>query len=206
MTDHQFTTRTFTPVPCSRAGAVTNNDSYLRASAAGVRWSLACQRNDGSWPYGERVDLMWVDGFHTGYVLEALQTCQRAGVDEDIAPAWERGIDYYDRVLFTSDDAPKYYSNSLYPIDASCVAQAIQTFAMASTIEPTRVRRSWATFGWALQHLRRRDGLFMFQRRRYWANRIPHMRWAQATMLLAMTHLLDAAAWVDASAEGSRST
>ena len=37
--------------------------------------------------------------------------------------------------------------------------------------------------------MRRRDGLFIFQRRRLWANRTPHMRWAQATMLLAMAHL-----------------
>ena len=35
-----------------------------------------------------------------------------------------------------------------------------------------------------------RDGAFMFQRRRYWVNPAPHVRWVMAPMMLALTYLL----------------
>jgi hypothetical protein len=35
------------------------------------------------------------------------------------------------------------------------------------------------------------DGLPIFQRRRLWANRLPHIRWAVAPMLLACAHLAE---------------
>ncbi len=50
----------------ARVGALTGNVEYRRKATEGVRWSLARQRPDGSWPYGEVANLQWVDGFHTG--------------------------------------------------------------------------------------------------------------------------------------------
>jgi hypothetical protein len=173
----------------ARVGALTGDARLLAIAARGVDWSLARQRPDGSWPYGERPDLAWIDGFHTGYVLDALGQCRDAGVPVDIDPAWERGIAYYRDHLFLADGTPKYYAHERYPIDSSCVAQAIQSFAIAAPRVPGALEHSWTVFEWALRHMRRHDGLFLFQRRRFWANRTPHMRWAQAAMLLAMAHL-----------------
>ena len=45
---------------------------FRDACAASLAYCLAHQRADGSWPYGEQRGLEWVDGFHTGYVLDAL--------------------------------------------------------------------------------------------------------------------------------------
>jgi hypothetical protein len=42
--------------------------------------------------------------------------------------------------------------------------------------------------------MRGEDGLFIFQRRRLWTNRVPHMRWVIASMLLGLTHLRNAVA------------
>jgi hypothetical protein len=44
-----------------------------------------------------------------------------------------------------------------------------------------------------MRRLRRRDGAFIFQRRRLWQNRTAHIRWSAAPMLLALTHLFEAA-------------
>jgi hypothetical protein len=184
----------------ARVSTLTGNDAYMAAATRGVEWSLARQRPDGSWPYGERPNLQWVDGFHTGYVLDALGTCRDAGMAGDIQSAWLRGLAYYREHLFLEDGTPRYYSNETYPIDATCVAQGIQTLALASAHDPSCLDQAWQVFGWALRNMRRRDGLFMFQRRRHWSNRVPHMRWAQATMMLAMAHLLLAEQRREASA------
>ena len=81
----------------------------------------------------------------------------------------------------------------MYPIDTQSAAQAIQTFAIASSADPSYLDVAWRVFEWSLRRLRREDGLFIFQRRRLWTNDVPHMRWVVASMLLALTHLRSAA-------------
>jgi hypothetical protein len=175
------------------AASGTDDATALRAAAdAGLRYTLARQREDGSWPYGERPSLRWVDNFHTGYVLDSLRWC----VDGEVGGAaaeegWRRGLDFYGRRLFLADGTPKYLASSVYPIDAQCAAQGIQTFALAARHEPQFLERAWQVAEFALQRMRRSDGLFVFQRRRLWTNRLPHVRWVVAPMLLALTCLLE---------------
>jgi hypothetical protein len=166
--------------------------SWREAARRGVQWTLARQRPDGSWPYGEQDNLAWVDNFHTAYVLESLRICADAGLDDRIEDAWKRGLDYFRERLFLADGTPKYYSDETYPIDGQCVAEAIRTLAIASRHEPDCLDHAWQVFGWALEHMRRRDGLFYFQRRRHWVNPVPHMRWVQAPMLGALLELREA--------------
>jgi hypothetical protein len=170
----------------ARAGRQTGRKDLLDAADAGVAYTLAHQGHDGSWVYGEQPHLRWIDGFHTGYVLDALRECIHAGLPSASQQALDRGLDFYRRALFLEDGTPKYTTRSTFPIDIQCVAQGIQTFALAG--DP------WAltVFRFALQRMRRPDGAFAFQRRRLWRNVTPHMRWGQAPMLLALTHLLRA--------------
>ena len=59
-----------------------DEERFLRAAQDGIEYALSRQRPDGSWLYGERPDLAWVDGYHHGYVLDALRVCDDAAVDE----------------------------------------------------------------------------------------------------------------------------
>ncbi len=168
----------------ARAGRETGRQDLLDAADAGVAYTLAHQAENGAWPYGEEPHLRWVDGFHTGYVLDALRDCIRAGLPSASNEALDRGLSFYRRALFLEDGTPKYTTRSTFPIDIQCVAQGIQTFALAG--DP------WAltVFRFALQRMRRPDGAFAFQRRRLWRNVAPHVRWGQAPMLLALAQLL----------------
>lgn len=172
--------------------AAHGSTEHLEAIREGLTWTLERQRPDGSWPYGEREDLDWVDGFHTGYVLDALRACADAGVDDRAEPAWRRGLEYWRANLFGDDGLPKYYDNETYPIDTQCAAQGIQTLALASRHDPSCLEQAWQVFEWTMANMRRDDGLFYFQRRRHWINRIPHMRWTETCMYLALAHLLAA--------------
>jgi hypothetical protein len=171
----------------ARVAHHTGRRDMARAAEAGVEYTVARQRADGSWPYGEQPHLSWVDGFHTGYVLESLLVCVEAGTHG--ATALHRGLTYYRDELFLDDGTPKYSPSSIYPVDSQCVAQGIQTFARAARREPELAEVAWRVFAFALRKMRRPDGAFCFQRRRLWRNATPHLRWSEAPMLLALTHL-----------------
>ena len=173
------------------AARVEDPSAFRDAAEAAVRYTTERQRPDGSWPYGERPDLDWVDGFHTGYVLDSLRACVDAGIAEhETAAAWRRGLEYYRRELFLSDGTPKYYATRVLPIDAQCVAQGIQTMSIAARHDPSAGGGAWKVLGFALRRMVRGDGLPVFQRRRLWSNRAPHVRWVVAPTMLALTHLL----------------
>jgi hypothetical protein len=174
----------------ARLGSLAGEDRYRDAARSGIEWTVARQRADGSWPYGERPNLQWIDNFHTGYVLDALRTCADSGFAAEIGDALERGLQYYRRELVLDDGTPKYYASSVYPIDMQCVAQSIQTFAIAASREPSWADTAWSVFSFALDRMRRSDGLFVFQRRRMWKNRRPYPRAVVGPMMLALANLL----------------
>jgi hypothetical protein len=172
----------------ARLSAHTGRGDFADAAGAGVAHTLGHQRPDGSWLYGDEPHLGWIDNFHTGYVLEALDTCLKAGVPSASAEALERGLDFYSRVLFVDGAIPKYKVKSTYPIDIQSVAQAIQTFSLSGGYE----RQAWRVFDFARTRMLRPDGAFIFQIHRLWSNRIAHVRWGAAPMLLALVHLAHA--------------
>jgi hypothetical protein len=175
----------------ARVSALTGDERMRTAARESVCWSTARQRPDGSWPYGERPNLQWVDNFHTGYVLEALDTCARAGIEEAAEPL-EKGLAYYRARLFLSDGTPKYFENKTHPIDMWCVAQAIQTFSIVSDLDHGSLDQALDVFAFALREMRARDGGFIFQRTRVWRNSARHVRGVVAPMVLALAHLLAA--------------
>ncbi len=173
----------------ARLAAGTGREDMRTAAEAGLRWTVALQRGDGSWPYGEEQDLDWVDNFHTGYVLDSLICCAEAGVEVDGGSALERGLAYYRDRLFLQDGTPKYLPQSVYPIDAQCVAQGIRTMTLAASHDASYGALAWRVFDFALRQMQRGDGSFIFQRRRHWTNPTPHMRWVVAPMFESLSCL-----------------
>jgi hypothetical protein len=175
----------------ARLGHLYGRDEFTAAAAAGLEYTVARQRPDGSWPYGELPHLDWVDGFHTGYVLDSLLTCVQAGVGgTDAERAWRRGLRFYVERLIDPDGTPRYKPDSLHPVDGQCVAQAIQTLSRAAPLEPELAEKRWLVLDYAESRLARRDGAYAFERERFWLNRTAHPRWVQAPMLAALTHLI----------------
>jgi hypothetical protein len=174
----------------ARLSRVIGDHDLAARAAAGVEFTATRQRPDGSWPYGEQPHLDWVDGFHTGYVLDSLLDCSTAGIGAETEGVWRRGIRYYANALLEADGTPRYTPDSRYPVDGQCAAQALQTLSRSSLLEPERATLRWAVLGYALRRLGLRDGAFAFQRERLWLNRAAHPRWVQAPMLAALTHVI----------------
>jgi hypothetical protein len=169
----------------------TGREDLRRQAAAGLEYTVSRQQADGSWLYGEQPHLGWVDGFHTGYVLDSLLTCVECGIGgSTVESAWRRGLRFYAGDLIEADGTPRYTPGSRYPVDAQCAAQAILTLSRAARLEPELASQRWNVLSYAIRRLGRGDGAFAFQRERLWLNRTAHPRWVQAPMLAALTQLI----------------
>jgi hypothetical protein len=175
----------------ARLARATGRTEFGEAATPAAMYAVEHQREDGSWPYGERADLRWVDNHHTGYVLDSLLSCR--GLEERVEPAYDRGLAYYRRNLFLADGTPKFFATRTYPIDSQCVAQAIATFARAGERDARALVLAHRVASFALGRMRRADGAFVFQRGRLWSNRATHMRWTEAPMFDALTLLAQTA-------------
>ena len=174
-----------------------------------LRFVAAEQNVDGSWPYARGPRGRWVDGFHTGYVLEAFLAAEQAGVSDFVA-ARERGVRFYVECLFTPEGLPRYTAESTHPIEVQNCAQAIQTLAKLAACDGAYLKRAHTTASAVIRALfrwTRREpepaGYFILARAGSIPNRLPAVRWGQAPMLLALAHLEAAARSVTPEA-GSR--
>jgi hypothetical protein len=175
----------------ARLARVTGRTDIADAAQAGVAYTVAHQRSDGSWLYGEQPHLGWVDGFHTGYVLDCLLDCAQTAVGGAGAErAWSRGLAFYAGNLIEPDGTPRATVQSRYPVDGQSAAQAIQTLSRGASLQPELAARRWDVLRYVVRRMRRRDGSFAFQRERLWTNRTAHPRWVEAPMLAALTHLI----------------
>ena len=151
------------------------------------------QRPDGSWPYGERSDLGWVDGYHTAFVLWSLH--RALNVEEKavrVAEALDRALDFFLARFVDPDGAVRASPDARYPVDihscASCVWALSALHERAKRALPTAER----VLGWTLAHMRRDDGRFAFQRRRLLRASVPYVRWSDGHMLLALAEYVSA--------------
>jgi hypothetical protein len=172
----------------ARLGAAFDRSDFAEAAGRGAVYAVEHQRADGSWPYGERSDLRWVDNHHTGYVLDSLLRCAELG-GRRITSAYDRGLRFYRRRLFADGGVPRFFADRTYPIDSQCAAQAVSTLALARDRDPGAQQHAGQVASFAVRRMRRGDGAFRFQRGRLLTIPAAHMRWTQAPVFDALTLL-----------------
>jgi len=154
------------------------------------RTLLQTQRDDGTWAYS-----IYHDGstksvqldFHQGYVIDGLLAYLPYSNDpESIRNCIIRASDYYQRVLFR-DDGRSYYRYPLpYPIDIHNQAQGIITFSKLSRLDRRYIDVANKIALWTVKNMQDSSGHFYYQKWPIITNKIPHMRWGQAWMMLAL--------------------
>jgi hypothetical protein len=152
-----------------------------------LRYSLARQRPDGSWPYGERPGLDWVDGYHTAFVLWSLGRM----IDKEGLTA---GLDYFSAHLVDPDGAVRASPESRYPVDIHSCASSIWALSDLHERDPRSLETAGRILDWTLANMRREDGRFAFQKRRLFRTSVPYARWSDGHMLLALSEYLTATA------------
>ena len=173
-----------------RVYQVNGDQKILQAAMRLARYSASRQRDDGSWAYGEEATQQWIDNFHTGYNLCALQQIGELLRTEEFESRIARGFDFYKKHFFLEDGAARYFHNRTYPIDVHCIAQSIITLLAFRKQDPANLELALKVFQWARAHMWDERGFFFYRVLRGCTIRTSYMRWSQAWMLLALATLL----------------
>lgn len=148
--------------------------------------SVSAQHTDGSWAYGTRSHHGFIDSFHTGFNLQALHIVRKQLQTNDFEASIQAGMNYYRNHFFLKDGTPKYYYDSIYPIDIHSVAQAVITLLeVGGAKEDYALARK--VLDWAVKHMYcPQTGWFYYHIHRMYRNKIPYLRWTQAWAYLAL--------------------
>ena len=168
----------------------TGTQKYLGPALRVARYSAGKQHGDGSWDYGELSTQRWIDSFHTGFNLCALQSIGHNSATSEFEPSLRRGLEFYRNHFFRDDGAARYFHNRTYPIDIHSVAQGIITLVGLKEYDKGSVPLAHSVFRWAMDHMWDDRGFFYYRVLRLCTIRTSYMRWSQAWMLLALSHLL----------------
>lgn len=187
--DQYFNANTFVARLLARSYAITGSEALRDLARRSVAYTLARQQSEGFWNYRVKHDgteKRQVD-FHQGFILDALSEYAAYTGDDDpaISDALERGAAFYRDEQFTPEGQALWRWPKRWPADIHNQAQGIITFSKLGDLgTASRI----AT--WTLAHLRAPDGTYYHRRGRFLLNRVRHMRWGQAWMALALTHLI----------------
>lgn len=179
---------------CVSMGRLSNDNAMIDAGVTVARRSARAQQENGAWPYGARSHHRFIDGFHTGYNIEALHQIDTALGSTEFAAAINRGLAYYRNNFFLPDGTTKYYDSETYPLDPHSAAQAILTLLKASS-DYTDVALAERVVDWTLRALYLPEQhAFTYQRHRWYSNNICYVRWTQAWAYYALAYYNNRAA------------
>jgi len=163
-----------------RAAHAAGRGEWLGRAEPLVRYVLARQRADGSWPYGEASFHRWTDSFHTGFVLGALDVFARATSDPGADRAVARGAAAYARAFFGPAGEPFYFADRHYPYDVHAASQGLITLRQLRGRDALYGALAKKVGRFLVDRFLAPDGHFRYQIRRTHAVSIPYMRWSQA--------------------------
>lgn len=171
----------------SRVYSYTKEITLLEEARKSVLFVCRNQQVNGAWSYGRYDYQQWIDSFHTGYNLECISDYNKYSNSDEFAGCLTKGFDYYIDTFFTEEGIPKYYSNSIYPIDIHAPTQLIITLhKMGRYVEFKEMAQKVLT--WTIDNMQSAEGgYFYYQINRFFTSKIPYMRWSQAWMFLALT-------------------
>jgi hypothetical protein len=173
-----------------RVAAQSGIKTYCNPAIKAARYTVSHQETDGSWAYGDHPTQGWIDNFHTGYNLCALRQIEQNTGSDEFSDSLRRGFAFYRENFFLTDGTPKYYHDRTYPIDIHSAAQSIITLSSLKDLDTGNLSLAQSIWQWSLQHMWNEAGYFYFQKHPLYTNAVPHMRWSQAWMLLALSMIL----------------
>ncbi len=173
----------------SRIYSYTKEKHLIDLAKLAVSYCCSFQNKDGSWFYSNLPFHQWIDNFHTGFNLECIYEYGLYSKDPSFEPQFEKGLQYYLNTFFDEAGRSKYYNTSLYPIDIHAPSQLVITLSKAKIFKENKelVDR---VLNWTIDNMQSSQGYFYFQKRKYYTNKIPYMRWSQGWIFYALAHYL----------------
>ena len=170
----------------ARVFSYTGEEELRETAKRSVTYVMQYQNHDGSWYYAQTNIQKWIDSFHTGFVLESLKHYIDSTGDTDFEKNLKTGFDFFVNHFFLEDGIPKYFHDRVFPIDIHSAAQGLVTLTKLKHMHIEAVAKRDRLLQWVIGTMQDQKGYFYFQKRKYFTNKIPYMRWSQAWMYHAL--------------------
>lgn len=167
----------------------TKYEEHKELATETIKACCNLQSNDGSWVYGLMPVQSWIDSFHTGYNLDAIQTYQDITGDLTFNDNIKLGLKYYLQTFFLDDGTPKYYHNKIYPIDIHCPGQLLVTLSKTKSFTQNEALAE-KVIQWTVNNMQDSKGYFYYQLKKGVSSKISYMRWSNAFMFNAISNYL----------------
>ena len=168
----------------SHIGALTGKQDYIELSDLAMVTVLNCQNDNGSWNYSADGKASFVDGFHTGFILQGLAEyaihCSD-GNHSKVKRAIHKGFEFFKQHLVSASGEPLGFADGRPSQDGQNFAQCVQTFAMCGQ-SSADLQSGWLAW-------RKMIKIPSLTRSKY-----PELRWTYGPAVLATAFLFDASA------------
>lgn len=164
----------------SALGNLTREKRFLEASESAVNTVMSVQNPDGSWYYSMDGKANFIDGFHTGFILQGLAEYIVHSSNENysrVNEVLQKGFDFFKRHLVDVSDMPLDFADGKVSLDGQNFAQCVQTFAVCG-------RQSSADIEVGMNVWRELVKIPSLNR-----NRGHELRWTYGPSVLATAHL-----------------
>lgn len=175
----------------------TKKREILNIVNATTAFLIKYQMENGAWPYSlykEKNFFYKQIDYHQGFILDGLLLSLPFLANENknnTHVSIKKGAQFYKNRQFAKEGFCYYRYPLKYPIDIHNQAQGIITFSNLSELDDNYLDFSKKILSWTINNMRSEEGYFYTHK---WpcqiTNKIPHMRWGQAWMMLAMATLL----------------
>jgi hypothetical protein len=203
----------YSPIPEQSVGVVNANayraflltqaaidfseDRYQRTADRNLNFVLEAQNPDGSWYYAKDGKRLFIDHFHTCFVMKALAKVEALTGNREITAALERGVDYYVRNLFEENGVPKPFSRPprmiIYRRELYDYAECINLGVLLRGRFEKLDRLVDGVVNQVLTIWQRPDGAFRSRQLLFGWDNVPMHRWAQAQLFRSLSlYLLQA--------------
>lgn len=169
----------------------TREEDLVKVAKKSIQYVIDHQTNDGAWVYGEDpiAQKTGTDNFHTGFILESLKIYTESTNDDEYKGNIKNGLDFYQNCFFLDDGTPKYFPHKIFPIDIHSASQAAITLIQLRDYGAD-MNLCRKVISWMIDNLQDSKGYFYYQKGRFFTNKIPYMRWAQAWAFRALSSYL----------------
>lgn len=172
----------------------TISKEFADKAKKAMNFSIVDVNSSGAWAYGTKPFHRWVDNFHTAFNIESLIDIRDNLRMPETNKTIKKITEYYINNLFTEQGVPKYYSNKLYPIDIHVIAE---TLIVLDKIKKAKILDDYERLDIIndkvlelVKSFQSKKGYFYFRKNKYFWNKIPYIRWGQAWMFFALSHIL----------------
>jgi hypothetical protein len=177
-----------------RAAEDFSDDKFRRVAERNLNFVIECQNSDGSWYYANDGKRLFIDHFHTCFVLKALVKIEEMTDSRACTEAIERGVRYYTEHLFDQDSLPKPFSRrprlTVYRRELYDYAECVNLATLLRGRFPELDVRLSTVLNDVLNTWQEQDGSFRSRRLLFGWDRTPMHRWAQSQLFRSLCFLL----------------